>query len=121
MTPAAEPLMKSLVMLHSDRQVHPQDGMLMYMDKIVLSVINLGTGYASYVNKHADNSNPTTQPSAKAGTQPYSKAGSYSLVHNTAARVFSRASCAALVQRGHNSSGYHGWNESEPQGYNGLA
>ena len=76
MTPTAEPLMKNLVMLHSDRQVHPQDGMLMYMDKLKLSAINPGTSYASYVNKHVDNSNPSTLPGAKAGTQPTSKAGS---------------------------------------------
>ena len=89
MTPAAEPLMENLVMLHSDKPVHPQDDMLMNMNKLVLSASSHGTSYASYVNKHTDNSNPTTQPSAKAGIQPYSKAGSFSLVHNTAARVFS--------------------------------
>ena len=71
-TPAAERLMKNLVMLCSDKLMHPKDDMLMYMDKLMLSAINHRIGYASYVNKHADNSNPTTHPSAKAGIQPYS-------------------------------------------------
>ena len=92
MTPAAEPLMENLVMLRSDKLVHSQDDMLMNMDKLVLSAISHGTSYLSYMNKHADNSNPASLPSAKAGTQPNSKAGSYSPVHDRAARVFSRAS-----------------------------
>ena len=89
MTPAAEPLLESLRMLHPDKPVHPQDDMLMDMIKFVLSASNHGTGYVSYVNKHATNSYPTTQLCAKAGIQPYSKAGSFPLVHNTAARAFS--------------------------------
>ena len=47
MTPAAEPLLESLNMLHLDKPVHSQDDMLMDMIKFVLSASNHGTGYVA--------------------------------------------------------------------------
>ena len=108
MTPAAKPLLESLKKLHLDKPVHSQDDMFMVMIKFVLSANNHGSGCMSYMNKHAINSYPTTQPGAKAGFQPYDKAGSFPPVHNTAARVLSEGKCAAHMQRGHDTPGYHG-------------